>query len=121
MDKRVKYRIKQKESVVHSIMAGRASCLQNTVAGTGSNQLLGVYANPNGPSSIFVTSGMVDNPRGLTGRDMPIGSLPMPAAGQSATLASGSLPKNLMTMPDATGHSDRLTDNSGNIVPLTQQ
>ncbi len=103
------------------VQNGDNQAIKGNVTGKGANQLLGVYADPSKPASMIVTSGMPDNPRGMTGRDVPQGSLPTPGPDQSAKLAPGSLPKNLATMPDATGHRDQLTDKNGNIVPSNSQ
>lgn len=83
------------------------------------NVAIGVYADPAKPSGKVVTSGMPNNPRTITDRDAPVGSLPTPAAGESAKLAPGSLPKGVTTQPDAQGNRRLLTDDKGNIVPTT--
>lgn len=79
----------------------------------------GVYDDMKSTSSKTVYEDMPDNRRTITDRDAPIGSLPTPEPGKSATLTPGSLPKNVSTNPNPQGMSRRLTDDKGNLVPTT--
>jgi len=88
-------------------------------AGNKGKVAIGVYADMNSPSSKIVTSDMPDNRRTITDRDAPMGSLPTPEPGKSATLTPGSLPKNVSTNPNPQGMSRRLTDDKGNLVATT--
>ncbi len=92
----------------------------NNLAKPGKNALAIVqYANPDGPSSVGVTSAPKDmkDTRTINDRTVPTGTLPKPEAGQTASLPSGSLPRNLTV--NVQGTKIPLTDDKGNLITQT--